>query len=94
MNVAIDVESNGCSPAVLMALLDIETLAVDFDASLSQNRISDHGSGDGTEQLRPSSPTLASTKIFLPSSEAFRPQRQRYASPRAWQCCHGAARAA
>ena len=34
----------------LDGLADIETLAVDFDASLGQNRISDHGSGDGTEQ--------------------------------------------
>ena len=50
MNVAIDVESNGVLTSGLDGLTDIETLAVDFDASLSQNRISDHRSGDGTEQ--------------------------------------------
>ena len=50
MDVAIDVESNGVLASGLDGLADIETLAVDFDASLSQNRISDHGSGDGTEE--------------------------------------------
>ena len=50
MDVAIDVESNGVLTSSLDGLTDIKTLAVDFDASLSQNRISDHGSGDGTEQ--------------------------------------------
>ena len=38
MNVAIDVESNGVLASGLDGLADIETLAVDFDASLVDNR--------------------------------------------------------